>query len=328
MRGLVTLFGGSGFIGGQTVRALARQGWRLRVAVRRPWEAYRLRMLGDVGQIEIVQANIRSPLSVDRALEGAEACVNAVGVLFEAARQKFQSLHVMGARNVAEAAARGGVTRFVQISALGADPESPAKYARTKAAGEAAVREAIPSAVILRPSVVFGQDDHLFNRFATMASMSPVLPLIGGGHTRFQPVFVGDVAAAVAAALGRDDVAGRTFELGGPNTYSFRELMEITCKETGRSPALVPIPWPLARLIGAAGDVGAALHGALPLLPAPPLTSDQVELLRADNVVSAGAPCLADLGVSATALEPIVPTYLYRFRKGGQYADLTLEAQA
>ena len=327
MRGLVTLFGGSGFIGGQTVRALARQGWRLRVAVRRPWQAYRLRMLGDVGQIEIVQANIRNSDSVERALDGAEACVNAVGVLFEAGRQKFQSLHAMGARNIAEAAARQGITKFVQLSAIGADPDSLAKYGRTKAEGEAAVREAIPSAVILRPSVVFGPEDDFFNRFAAMASMSPVLPLIGGGHTRFQPVFVGDVASAVAASLADEDAAGRVFELGGPTVYSFRELMELTCKETGHARALLPIPWPLANLIGSLGDIAATLHGALPLLPPPPLTTDQVALLRTDNVVSDGASGLAELGLSPTPLEPIIPTYLYRFRRGGQYADLTLEAQ-
>ncbi|MBV9993910.1 MAG: complex I NDUFA9 subunit family protein [Caulobacteraceae bacterium] len=322
MRGLVTIFGGSGFIGRQTVRALAKKGWRLRVAVRRPWEAYRLRLLGDVGQIEIVQANVRSPASVERAMEGAEACVNAVGVLFESGRQKFQSLHAMGARNLAEAAARAGVGAFVQISALGADPNSPSKYARTKAAGEASVREAAPAATILRPSVVFGPEDDFFNRFATLATLSPALPLIGGGHTRFQPVFVGDVAAAVREALSNPATAGRTYELGGPTVYSFRELMELTCKEIGRPRLLMPVPWAIARLIGAAGDLAAGFG-----LP-PPLTGDQVALLRADNVVAPGASGLADLGLAPTALEPIIPTYLYRFRKGGQYADLTLPAQA
>jgi NADH dehydrogenase len=322
MRGLVTIFGGSGFIGGQTVRALAKRGWRLRVAVRRPWEAYRLRLLGDVGQIEIVQANLRSPASVERALDGAEACVNAVGVLFEAGRQKFQSLHVMGARTIAEAAASRDIRRFVQISALGADVASPSKYARTKADGEAAVRELVPTAVILRPSVVFGPEDDFFNRFASLATLSPVLPLIGGGHTRFQPVFVGDVAAAVGAALTSEAPAGGLFELGGPTVYSFRQLMELTCQEIGRSRLLLPIPWSLAGLIGAAGDLAAGFGLT------PPLTTDQAALLRADSVVDPGSAGLAALGVAPTALEPIIPTYLYRFRKGGQYAELTLEAPA
>src|SRR5579872_2954455 len=327
MRGLVTLFGGSGFIGQHTVRALAKAGWRIRVAVRRPWQAYRLRMLGDVGQVEIVQANVRSPASVERALEGAEACVNAVGVLMEVGRQRFASLHVMGARTVAEAARRAGAGRLAHISALGADVASPAKYARTKAAGEAEVRAAFPGAVILRPSVVFGPEDRFFNRFAAMALVSPALPLVGGGVTRFQPVFVDDVARAVAATLADPETAGRTYELGGPGVYSFRQLMELMLKEIGRQRLLVPVPWPLAGAIGAAGDIAAMAHGLLPLLPEPPLTSDQVALLRVDNVVSAGAAGLADLGVAAQALEPIIPTYLYPFRKGGQYAE-ALAAEA
>ncbi len=321
MKGLATVFGGSGFVGSQIVRALAKDGRRVRVAVRRPWEAYRLRLLGDVGQIEIVQANIRSPLSVDRAMEGAEACVNCVAVAYEAGRQRFQSLHVMGAQTLAESAARHGVSAFVQISALGADADSPSKYARTKAGGEAAVRAAMPQATVLRPSVVFGPEDDFFNRFAAMATMSPALPLIGGGHTRFQPVYVADVAKAVAAALADPAAAGATYELGGPAIYSFKKLMELTLKEIGRGRMLIPVPWPVARLIGVGGDLAAAFI-------APPLTTDQVALLAADNVVAEGAPGLAALGVTPTALEPVIPTYLYRYRKGGQYADLTLEARA
>jgi uncharacterized protein YbjT (DUF2867 family) len=327
MRGLVTLFGGSGFIGQHTVRALAKRGWRIRVAVRRPWRAYRLRLMGDVGQIEIVQANLRAPASVDRALEGAEACVNAVGVLTEAGRQRFQSLHAMGARTVAQAARAAGVTQLVQLSAIGADPNSESRYARTKAAGEAAAREVFPDAVILRPSVVFGPEDRFFNRFAEMALVSPALPLIGGGETRFQPVFVDDVARAVAAALA-EPAPGRTYELGGPGVYSFRHLMELMLRQIGRRRLLVPVPWPIAQGIGAAGDALAALAGLVPLLPEPPLTSDQVTLLKTDNVVAPAAPGLADLGVAAAALEPIIPTYLYRFRKGGQYADVLQEAEA
>ncbi|WP_375269747.1 complex I NDUFA9 subunit family protein, partial [Phenylobacterium sp.] len=211
MQDLVTVFGGSGFVGTQVVRALARAGLRVRVAVRRTNVAEGLRLLGDVGQIQIVQANIRNPESVARALEGAQACVNLVGVLYEAGRQKFASLHAMGARNVAEAARAAGVTRLVQMSAIGADAQSESKYARTKAEGEAAVREIFPDAVIIRPSIVFGPEDDFFNRFARMATLSPALPLIGGGKTRFQPVYVGDVAQAIARALRDPACAGQTY---------------------------------------------------------------------------------------------------------------------
>lgn len=316
MQGLVTVFGGSGFVGAQVVRALAKRGLRVRVAVRQPGRGYKMRMLGDVGQIEVVQANLRAPATVARALAGAEACVNAVGVLYEAGRQRFQSVHAMGAQNVAEVAAAVGISRLVQISAIGADLDSASKYARTKAMGEAAVRERVPTASIVRPSIVFGQGDGFFNRFGQMAALAPALPLIGGGHTRFQPVFVGDVAAAVATCVLDPATEGQTYELGGPAAYSFRQLMELICKETGRSPALLPVPFPLASLLGAAGDLVAAVSP----FP-PPITSDQVELLKTDNVVAAGAKGLADLGVQPTALEAILPTYLYRYRRGGQYAD-------
>ncbi|MDB5457223.1 MAG: 3-beta hydroxysteroid dehydrogenase [Caulobacter sp.] len=314
MQGLVTVFGGSGFVGTQVVRALAKAGYRIRVAVRQPNLAYRLRMLGDVGQIEVVQANVRNAPSVTRALEGAEACVNLVGVLYESGRQKFQTLHVMGAKTVASIAKAQGVTRLVQMSALGADPQSPSKYARTKAMGEAAVRDAFPGAIVVRPSLVFGPEDSFFNRFGQMASISPVLPLIGA-DTRLQPVFVGDVAAAIALAVGSRVTLGQTLELGGPATYSFREVLQMVLTETGRHRLLIPTPWPIARLIGKLGDLQAAV---LPL--APPLTSDQVEMLKADNVVSGGYPGFRDLGVVPTTVESVVPSYLYRYRKGGQYA--------
>jgi NADH dehydrogenase len=317
MKGLVTVFGGSGFVGAQVVRALARRGSRVRVAVRQPGRGYRLRMLGDVGQIEVVQANVRDAGSIARALDGAEACVNAVAVLYESGRQTFQALHVEGARAVAAAARAAGAGRFVQISSIGASPQSTSLYALTKAAGESAVRETIPGAVILRPSVVFGQDDRFFNRFAEMAMISPALPLIGGGQTRFQPVFVGDVAQAVAEAVWNTDAAGRTYELGGPTIYTFEALMRLLLAEIGRRRLLVPIPFGIAGLLGSLGD----LLAATPL--APPITSDQVQLLRVDNVVAQGALGLADLGVAASALEPIIPTYLYRFLKGGQYAEQT-----
>jgi NADH dehydrogenase len=314
MHGLVTVFGGSGFVGGHIVRALARRGSRVRVAVRNPGAGYRLRMLGDVGQIEVVQANIRDPASVDRALDGAEACINAVAVLYEAGAQTFDALHVDGAARVAQAAARAGAARFAHISAIGADTASPAAYARTKALGEAAVRQAFPGAVILRPSVVFGPEDQFFNRFAEMSVMAPALPLIGGGYTRFQPVFVADVGAACASAVRAADAAGRTFELGGPEVFTFRQLMELMLAVVQRRRLLAPVPWPIAELLGRVGDLAARAGMS------PPITSDQVALLRVDNVVSEGAPGLAALGVIASAVEPILPGYLYRFRRGGQYA--------
>jgi uncharacterized protein YbjT (DUF2867 family) len=317
MKGLVTVFGGSGFVGAQIVRALVKGGARVRVAVRRPGGAYRLAMLGDVGQIEVVQANVRDPASVARALDGAEACVNAVAVLYESGRQSFQALHVDGARAVAEAARAAGVTRFVHISAIGASAASSAAYARTKAAGEAAVRAVLPQATIIRPSVVFGVEDNFFNRFATMATFSPVLPLIGGGRTRFQPVFVGDVAAAVARCVRDPATAGLTYELGGPTIYSFEALMRLLLAEIGRARVLAPIPFGVARLLGQAGD----LIARTPFPP--PITSDQVELLKADNVADPSLPGLAALGVTPTPVETILPTYLYRYVKGGQYAEIT-----
>jgi len=315
MQGLVTVFGGSGFIGAQVVRALAKRGYRVRAAMRRPGRGYRLRMLGDVGQIEVAQANVRHPASVARALEGAQGCVNLVGVLSEQGRQRFQSVHAMGAHTIAEAAAKAGAAHLVHVSALGAAPHALSKYARSKAEGEAAARHAFPGAVILRPSIVFGPEDDFFNRFARMAVASPVLPLIGGGHTRFQPVFVGDVAAAVAQGLSDLATAGQTFELGGPAVYSFETLMRMILELIERRAILLPIPFSAAGLIGMAGDLQA-------MLMAPILTTDQVAALRTDNVVSPDAQGLAALGVTPTGLEAILPTYLGRYRKNGQYADL------
>lgn len=319
MQGLVTVFGGTGFVGRQVVRALAKRGLRVRAAARNEGQGYRLRMLGDVGQIEVVQANVRNRASVERALDGAEGCINLVAVLYESGRQRFQDLHVEGARTIAECAGARGISRFVQVSAIGADLHSDSKYARTKAEGEAAVCDAVPSAVIVRPSIVFGPEDAFFNRFGQMAAISPVLPMVGA-ETKFQPVFVGDLAAAIANALVDPTAAGETFEVAGPTVYSFRELMEIVKRETGRKPVLLPVPFPIAKLIGIVGDIQARLM-------TPVLTSDQVELLRRDNVPAEGAPGLRELGVATpTPVEAIVPTYLYRYRKGGQYADLPAPA--
>jgi uncharacterized protein YbjT (DUF2867 family) len=317
MQGLVTVFGGSGFVGGQVVRALAKAGYRVRVAVRNPNLGYRMRMLGDVGQIEVVQANLRNAPSVARALDGAEATINLVGVLWETGRQKFQALHVMGAKTVAEQAKAAGVKRLVHVSALGADLDSPSKYARTKALGEQAVRAAFPGAVVIRPSIMFGADDKFFNKFGQMAALFPALPLVGGGETKFQPAFVGDVAAVIAKAVASPAAEGLTYELGGPTVYSFKDLMALILRETGRRRLLVPLPWFAASLIGKVGDVAA---GLLPI--APPLTSDQVESLKADNVADKGLPGFAEAGVIPTPVESVVPSYLYRYRKGGQYAEV------
>ena len=321
MQNLVTVFGGSGFIGAQAVRQLAKAGWRIRVAVRNPAKAYAMRLHGDVGQIDIVQANIRNLPSLRRALEGATAAVNLVGVLRETGRQGFQATQAMGAHNVAAAARAEGVTRLVQMSAIGADANSPSKYARTKAEGEAAAREIYPDAVIVRPSVVFGPGDDFFNRFAAMAQISPALPLIGGGETRFQPVFVGDVGKALARAVSAPEAAGQTYELGGPAVYSFRQLMGMLLAEIGKRRFLAPLPWPVAGLMGAAGDAANRVAAVVGLSLPTPVTADQVILLKTDNVVSGACPGLADLGITATPIEAVLPSYLYTYRKGGQYAD-------
>lgn len=306
-RRLVTVFGGSGFLGRYIVKRLAEAGAQVRVAIRRPEEGLFLKPAGDVGQIDVVQANLRHPGSVAAAIAGAEAAVNLVGILYPSGAQTFEAVHVEGARTVARAAAEAGLRHLVHVSAIGADPESPAQYARTKAAGEAAVRAAFPAATILRPSVVFGPEDDFLNRFATLARISPVLPLIGGGHTRFQPVYVGDVAAAVLAALNRADAVGRIYELGGPRTYSLRELLGFVLSAIGRQRLLAPIPFWVASLEAA----------FLERLPAPLLTRDQVRLLRRDNVVGPGVPGLRELGVQPTPLEAVAETYLSRFRRGG-----------
>jgi len=316
MQGLVTVFGGSGFVGAQVVRALARKGLRVRVAVRNTGRGYKLRMLGDVGQIEVVQANVRNRESVARALDGATGVVNAVGATWQAGRQTFEAVHVDGARLIAEVAASRGITTLVQLSGLGVDEGSASKYSAARARGEAAVRAVLPGAVIIRPSVIFGPDDVFFNRLAQMVSFTPVMPLIGGGASKLQPVYVADVAAAVAAAVADPARAGMTFEVGGPAVYTFRELVELVMKETGKHRPLLPMPNAIGMVLGRLGEIQGAI---LPVTPI--VTRDQVLLLGEDNVVTPGAPGLAELGVTPTALEPILPTYLYRYRKGGQFAE-------
>jgi uncharacterized protein YbjT (DUF2867 family) len=309
---LITLIGGSGFIGRHLVRRLAAQGYRIRVGVRHPEKAKFLQPLGDVGQIVPVQVNLRDDTSVLAAVNGASAVVNLVGVLRNSGHQTFNVLHGDGPGRVGRLAALGGVERLIHISAIGASNESASHYARSKAAGEAALKEEYPAATIIRPSLVFGPEDQLFNRFGAMAAISPILPLFGesfadAGATTFQPVFVGDVAAAIAQCLNDEATVGTTYEIGGPRVYSFRQLMELVLEYTGRRRLLLPVPFSIA-------SVAATF---LELAPQAPVTRDQLKLLRIDNVCGT-MPGLAELGVSPTPLEAVVPGFLARFRKGGR----------
>jgi uncharacterized protein YbjT (DUF2867 family) len=301
---LITIFGGTGFIGGHVVRRLAARGARLRVISRDPARGARLQPMGNVGQIVVERADLDSEAGLERLLQGTFAVINLIGILYETRRQTFAAVHAERPGRIAVAAAAAGVQRLVHLSALGADPDSASAYARSKAAGERAVRAGFPQATILRPSIVVGPRDGFFNRFAAMARLSPVLPLIGGGRTRFQPVYVGDLADAIVAALERDDAPGRTYELGGPQVYSFAELMRYMLGVIGRRRALLSISFEQAALQAR----------ALELLPVPPLTRDQVELLKTDNVVASDAATLTDLGVSPTPIELVVPEYLARYR--------------
>jgi uncharacterized protein YbjT (DUF2867 family) len=310
---LVTVFGGSGFLGRNVVRALAKRDFRIRVAVRRPELAGHLQPLGRVGQIHAVQANVRYPASVEAAMRDSHVAINLVGILAAGGAQSFDAVQAKGAETVAKAAAAAGA-RMVHVSATGADANSLSAYARSKAAGEQAVLAAVPSATILRPSVVFGPEDQFTNRFAALARMSPALPLIGGGATRMQPIYVGDVAAAVAEVVDGKAKQGATYELGGPEVLTMREIMEAICAITDRNRMLVPLPFGLARL------------NAFFLQFAPgmlKLTPDQVELLKSDNVVSDAAKAsgltLEALGIAPDSMEAIAPQYLWRFRAAGQF---------
>ncbi|MGJ5024241.1 complex I NDUFA9 subunit family protein [Bradyrhizobium oligotrophicum] len=310
---LVTVFGGSGFVGRNVVRALAKRDYRIRVAVRRPELAGHLQPLGRVGQIHAVQANLRYPDSVASAMRDSHVAINLVGILTESGAQTFDAVQAEGAATVAKAAAAAGA-RMVHVSAIGADPESASAYARAKAAGEAAVLAAVPEAVIMRPSVVFGPEDQFTNRFAGLARISPFLPLIGGGETKMQPVYVGDVATAVADAVDGKAQPGATYELGGPEVLSFREILKIILEITDRDRALLPVPFGLAKLKAT----------FLQFAPGPlKLTPDQVELLRHDNVVSEAAKAAGltfqGLGITPDSLEAVAPQYLWRFRPAGQF---------
>ena len=326
---LATVFGASGFLGRHVVQRLAAAGWQVRAAVRRPEDALFLKTMGDVGQVTPVPANIRVPASVRAATDGADAVVNLVGILFESGKQRFEAVHVEGARHIAEAARASECQRFVHLSALGASTMSPSHYGRSKAQGEEAVHKAFPEAMILRPSIVFGPQDDFFNRFAEMALLSPFLPvfgcpmpgfrngrldLYGDGGTKFQPVYVGDVADAVMKGIEDRSTGGAIYQLGGPSVYSFVEIMNLMLREIGRTRLLLPIPFWLGSLIGTFAG----------LLPVPPITRDQVAMLRADNVVAGDLPTLKDLGIEATAAEVILPTYLDRYRRGGRFGRVSL----
>ena len=315
--GLAVVFGGSGFVGRHVVSALAKRGYRVRAAVRRPDLAGYLQPMGVVGQIQPVQANLRFPDSIARAVAGADVVVNCVGLLAQSGAQTFNAIHVDGARAVAKAAREAGARGMVHVSAIGADTNGKADYARTKAAGEQAVLQEFPNAIVLRPSIVFGPEDEFFNRFAAMSRISPMLPLIGSGLTKFQPVYVGDLALAVANIANGAGAAGKIYELGGPEKLSFRTLLERTLDYTDRKRMLMPMPFWLATL------------QALATWPLPnalrPITVDQVRLLKNDNIVSEAAikegRTLAGLGVAnPTAIPTVVPGYLERFKPRGQYA--------
>jgi NADH dehydrogenase len=326
---IVTVFGGSGFIGRQVVRKLAKRGWRIRVATRRPDLAGHLQPSGRVGQIHAIQANLRNPASVARALQGADAVINLVGILSERGRQNFEAVHAFGARAVARAAQEAGISRLVHMSALGADESSPADYARTKARGEAAVRDLVPDAIITRPSIVFGPEDDFFNRFGEMARFLPIIPLIGA-DTKFQPVFVGDVAEVVARAVDGNLPAGSTWELGGPEIRSLRELVVYVCAVTRRKRLLLPVPFGPGHYMAWGTEVATMLSlGLFPRSLA--ATRDQVRLLRTDNVVSQDAirsgRTLEALGIAGETIGAVVPSYLYRYRKTGQYADERLTSR-
>jgi uncharacterized protein YbjT (DUF2867 family) len=322
---LATVFGGSGFLGRHIVRALVHRGWRVRVAVRRPDLAAFLQPIGGVGQIQPVQANLRFPESIAAALEGANAVVNATGVTAESGSQTFEAVHVEGALALARAALDARVSSYVHISGIGADPNSASPYVASKGIGEKASRDVFPGAVVLRPSVVFGPEDDFFNRFGALACHLPILPLFGGGRTRLQPVYVGDVGQAVAKALSGLARPGVVYELGGPRIMTLREAAQLTLREINRRRLLIGLPLGPSRWIATSTQFASkATFGLFPKLLT--TTGDQVDLLASDNVVSAQAEAegraLSALDVLPQAVEAIIPSYLTRFRRTGQYEAL------
>jgi len=321
---LVTVFGASGFVGRHAVRALAKDGWRIRAVCRRPNLASFLLPAGQVGQIQLLKGNVNEDADVLRAVDGAAAVVNLTGVLTGHGRQSFENIHVEATRRIARASKEAGVETLVHVSAVGADADASSRYAKSKAEGEAAVWVKFPAATVLRPSVVFGPEDRFFNKFASLARFNPALPLIGGGHTKFQPVYAADVAAAIVRALTNEEARGKTYELGGPAVYTFEEILRFILRETGRKRLLVPVPFSIAKLMAMgltmAHAVPAAIAGFFGAVPSDSLlTVDQVRLLATDNVVKEGALGFADLGLQPQAMEPIVSAYLWRYHPKGQF---------
>ena len=322
-KGLVTIFGGSGFLGRYAARALVRQGWRVRIACRQPGLAGDARLAGSApGWVDIAPVNISNRASIAEALRGSDAAVNLVGILHERGRQTFENVHVAGAENIADMAREAGIARFVHVSALGADPDSKIRYVRTKGEGEAKVRRACPQAVILRPSVVFGPEDRFFNRFAELARRLPFLPAIGGGRTRLQPVYAGDVADAICAAVNRPDAAGNTYALAGPETCSLKDIYDFIMKVTDRRRLTLPVPFFMAQ---PAGYVCGAIWHYLPpfswgFFGDPPVTGNQIQMLRSETVADADKPGLAELGIDdLETIEAITPAYLWRYRAYGEF---------
>jgi len=306
----VTVFGGSGFVGRAIVRALAQEGYQIRVACRRIELAERIKTAGDVGQISILRTNLRIPASVAAAVSGSQAVINASGIAFQRGRQRYETVHVEGARAIAEAASAAGVQRLVHISGIGADQRnSTNRFIRSKVDAEDAIVSGFANATMLRPSVVFGPEDAMFNRMAQIARQAPFLPVVGDGSARVQPVYVGDVGAAVVAVLERPDTAKSVFELGGPRVYTYREIAALVLREIDRHKRIVGVPAGLMKIMGFFAE----------FLPVPPLTHDQVDLLVTDNVARPGASGLAELGIEPTAAEAILPMYLDRYRVGGRY---------
>jgi len=307
---LVTIFGGAGFVGTTVVEHLAKTGSRIRVVARQPNSALHVKPLGDVGQVQVVQGNIRDENSVRAAVRGSDMVINLVGILYESGAQKFKAIHEDGASAIARACAEFGVKKLVHMSAIGADEASPARYGQSKARGEKAVLAAFPEATIIRPSVIFGARDNLFNRFASAASLLPLLPVFSG-DTKFQPVYVGDVAGVIVRALTDDSMKGELYELGGADILSLREMMKLAAHEAMQKVFFIDVP----------DFIAPYKVFFLGLLPNPPITLDQLKMLKKDNVVSDDARGLSDLGITPTLLEAILPTYLHRYRPKGQFAS-------
>lgn len=312
-KGLVCVFGANGFLGHYVVRRLAKDGWRIRACVRRPHIAGELKVMGAVGQIQLVQANVRYKKSVEQAVVGCDAVVNLAGILVQQGRQNFNAVHILGAKNIAEAAKAAGVVNVVHLSALGADAKSDSRYASSKAEGEKVVLAAVPEADIVRPSILFGEGDGFFTRFAGLASVTMALPLLGGGTTKFQPLYVDDLANAICKITNQSST-GTIWELGGAQTYTFKQLLQFTLDAIGKKRLLIPVPWALSSLMGMFGEIS----GYIPLVK-PFLTRDQVKLLKINNVVSGARPGLADLGIEAETIDAVIPASLSHFRKYGQF---------